>query len=101
MKYFFIGDEETAIGFRMVGVETALTRTAEDALSALQKAIEDKEIAIILIVDTVADMIREQVDQYIFTLDFPLICEIPGVNSSEQNRPSLHELATAAIGIKL
>lgn len=101
MKYFFIGDEETAIGFRMAGVETALVHTAEEALDALRKAIENKEIAIILIVDTIADMLREQVDQYIFTLDFPLICEIPGVNSNNQNRPSLHELAAAAIGIKL
>lgn len=101
MKYFFIGDEEAAIGFRMVGVETALVRTAEECLTALESAIKNKEVAIILIVDTTADLIREHVDEYVFTLDFPLICEIPGAGGRIPGRPTLHELATQAIGIKL
>lgn len=101
MKYFFIGDQESAIGFRMVGVETALVHTPEECLEALQSAINNKDIAIILIVDTAAEMIREHVDRYVFTLDFPLICEIPGVKGRTINRPTLHELATHAIGVKL
>ncbi|MGL4524953.1 MAG: V-type ATP synthase subunit F [Spirochaetia bacterium] len=101
MKYFFIGDEESAIAFRMAGVETALSTTEQEALTALNTAIADETIAIILITETAAQLIQDVVNQYIFALDFPLICEIPGASGRLPDRMTLHEMANHAIGVKI
>jgi V/A-type H+-transporting ATPase subunit F len=101
MKYFIIGDEDVLLGFQMVGVRGAAARTREEAQKAFDEALKDNDIGVILITETAANFIREKVDDYIFTHDFPLICEIPGREGRDKNRPSLRELANNAIGIKL
>jgi V/A-type H+-transporting ATPase subunit F len=101
MKYFVIGDEDVLLGFQMVGVRGAVVRNTNDALSAFNEALQDKNIGVILITESVANSIRKNVDNYIFTHDFPLICEIPGRAGRDKSRPSLKSLANDAIGIKL
>jgi V/A-type H+-transporting ATPase subunit F len=101
MKYFIIGDEDVLLGFQMVGVEGALGRTLEDSNSAFEKAVANKEVAIILITEKSAGFIREKVDNYIFSKSFPLVCEIAGREGRDPTRPPLRTLANEAIGIRL
>jgi vacuolar-type H+-ATPase subunit F/Vma7 len=46
-------------------------------------------------------MIRTTVDKYLFTVNFPLIVEIPDRNSTKAGRPGIREMVNAAIGLKL
>jgi vacuolar-type H+-ATPase subunit F/Vma7 len=101
MKYCIIGDENALLGFEMIGVEGYHVHNAKECAQAFDNALQDKEIAIILIVDNVAPWIREKIEKYIFTHDFPLICEIPGLDGRDPNRVSLRDLANQAIGVKL
>lgn len=101
MKYFIIGGEDAVLGFGMVGVEGRVAATADEARDALQEALSSKEVGIVIITEPVAEMIRPQVDRYVFSQSFPLIVEVPDRQGPLEGRPSLRELVNQAIGINL
>lgn len=101
MKYFIIGGDDAVLGFGMVGVEGRVAATADEARDALQEALSSKEVGIVIITEPVAEMIRPQVDRYVFSQSFPLIVEVPDRQGPLEGRPSLRELVNQAIGINL
>ncbi|HEX40661.1 MAG TPA: Vacuolar H+transporting two-sector ATPase F subunit, partial [Phycisphaerales bacterium] len=76
-------------------------RDAEQALRAFQGLLEDREVAIIIITERVAEMIRSTVDKYLFTVSFPLIVEIPDRHGPRPGRPTIKEMVNIAIGVRL
>ncbi len=101
MKYYVIGDEDAVLGFGMVGVRGRAVRSPAEASEAFREALADREIGIILITERIAELMREQVDRYIFSENFPLIVEIPDWEGKLGSRPPIREMVNAAIGIKL
>ncbi|MHC4144951.1 MAG: ATPase [Planctomycetes bacterium B3_Pla] len=101
MKYSIIGDEDTVLGFGMVGVSGKVATSTDEAQRAFQAILEDKETCIIIITENVADMIRPTVDRYLFTVSFPLIVEIPDRKGTKAGRPGVREMVNTAIGLKL
>lgn len=101
MKYSIIGDEDTVLGFEMVGVSGKIVHDADEAQRAFAATLGDQEVGIVIITERVADMIRATVDKYLFTMSFPLICEIPDRKGRTPGRPDIREMVNAAIGIKL
>ena len=101
MKYSIIGDEDTVLGFRMVGVSGKVAENADEAQRAFQAVLQDKETSIIIITERIADMIRPIVNKYLFTVSFPLIVEIPDRTGLKPGRPGIREMVNTAIGIKL
>jgi V/A-type H+-transporting ATPase subunit F len=99
LKYYVIGDEDTVIGFGMVGVRGQQVQDAQEAASAFDQAISNEETGIIIITEKSADMIRERVNRYLFTHEFPLIVEIPDRSGRDTTRPGLREMVNQAIGI--
>ncbi|MDC7246695.1 MAG: V-type ATP synthase subunit F [Sphaerochaetaceae bacterium] len=100
MHYFIIGDEDTVLGFSLVGIEGMIATSKEMAQESLRIALCDKENAIIIITQDVAALIREEVDRYIFSETFPLIVEIPNRASGGRSR-DLRKLVNDAIGVAL
>ena len=100
MKYFVIGDEDTVLGFSLVGTQGLVATDGEGARAALEKALEHKEYGIIIITGDVADMIRPLVDQYLFSETFPLIVEIPN-RFCQGKLKDLRTLVNEAIGVAL
>ena len=101
MKYSIIGDEDTVLGFAIVGVPGKVADDADQARRAFESIIKDKDTAIIIITERIADMIRPMVDKYLFTVSFPLIVEIPDRHGVKPGRPEIKEMVNRAIGIKL
>ena len=101
MKYSIIGDEDAVLGFGIVGVAGRIVENPDQAQDAFNAIIADKETAIIIITEPVADMIRPTVTKYLFTQSFPLIVEIPDRHGRDPKRPGIKEMANAAIGIKI
>ena len=101
MRYFIIGDEDAVLGFGLVGVAGAVARSAAQAREAFSAAMEQSDIGIIIITERIADLIRPQVDQFIFTRNFPLILEIPDRRGSLEGKAGIREMVNQAIGIKL
>lgn len=101
MKYSIIGDEDTVLGFGMVGVSGRTARDPEEAHRAFLAVLEEREVGIIIMTERVADMIRPLVDKYLFTESFPLIVEIPDRKGRRPDRPGIRDLVNMAIGIRL
>ena len=75
MEYFVIGDEDTVLGFSLVGVSGIAASSADEVKAAWDKALEDKGHGVIIITRDAADRIRETVDRYLFSESFPLCYE--------------------------
>lgn len=101
MKYSIIGDEDTVLGFGVVGVSGHVATTPDEARRAFEATLEDKETCIVIMTEAVADMIRTIVDRYLFTESSPLIVEIPDRLGPRPDRPGIREMVNAAIGIKI
>jgi len=101
LKYFVIGDQDTVLGFGLVGVDGTTVSSATEARAAFDRALEDSEIGIVVITEATASLIRPVVDRYVFTEDFPLIVEIPDRRGPDPNRPDMRSLVNQAIGINL
>jgi V/A-type H+-transporting ATPase subunit F len=101
MKYSIIGDEDTVLGFGVVGVNGKVVADPDQAQRAFKATLQDKDTGIIIITERIADMIRPMVDKFLFTASFPLVVEIPDRNGSKPDRPGIKEMVNTAIGIKL
>ena len=101
MKYYVIGDEDTVLGFGMVGVEGAVAASVAEAEDAFDNALENPEIGILVVTERAAQLIRPRVDRILFSDTFPLIVEIPDRLGRMAGRPSIREMVNTAIGIKL
>ncbi|MCH3916810.1 MAG: V-type ATP synthase subunit F [Spirochaetia bacterium] len=99
MQYFVIGDEDTVLGFSLVGVFGMQATDPTQAKAAWDKAISDTNNGIIIITQPVADMISSIVDKYLFTETFPLVVVIPGPGGEKSK--DLRSLVNDAIGISL
>lgn len=99
MTYYVIGDEDTVLGFSLVGLSGQGVHDRAEAQSAWDKALEDKENAVIIITETAAEYIRETVDRYLFSESFPLVVEIPDPGKSFSR--DLRSLVNEAIGVSL
>ena len=91
MRYFIIGDEDTVLGFGMVGVEGKIVENRESAESAFNHALKDHSIGVVIITEGAAEYIREQVNSYLFSEQFPLIVEIPDRKGRVEGRPGLRK----------
>ncbi len=101
MTYYVLGEEDTVLGFSLVGISGAVVSDRDQALQAFTYAIGKKAYGILIITEAVANLIREEVDQYLFTQDFPLIVEIPGREGRDPNGKDLRGMVQEAIGISL
>ena len=101
MKYSVIGDEDTVLGFGIVGVLGKIATNEEETRRAFHELLEDQDVSIIIITERLADKIRTLVDQYLLTQSFPLIVEIPDRQGRLPDRPGIKEMVNAAIGIKI
>ncbi len=101
MRYYVIGDEDTVLGFGMVGVDGEAVKSPKEAEQAFRDALADEGIGIVIITERCADLIRGLVDQYLFREKFPLIVEVPDRGGPAQGKPKIREMVNQAIGIKL
>ncbi|MBN1696378.1 MAG: V-type ATP synthase subunit F [Spirochaetales bacterium] len=101
MKYFVIGDEDTVLGFGMVGVRGAVVTNGREAEDAFNEALKETDVGIVIITERIAELIRPLVDRYLFTEKFPLIVEIQDRKGPVAGKPGIREMVNMAIGIKL
>ena len=101
MKFYCIADENTVRGFRLAGVAGQSVNSAAEAALALETAAGQRDCAIIILTETVAESIRPQVERMRFESPQPLIVEIPGPAGPLPGRKSLRQLAQEAVGIHI
>ena len=85
MKFFLISDNvDTVTGMRLAGIEGVVVHEAQETERVLMKAMDDKDIAVILM-----------------TRPSPIISEIPDRHADMDVTASISRYVQEAIGIKL
>jgi V/A-type H+-transporting ATPase subunit F len=101
MQFYVIADEHTVTGFKLVGLEGETVETADEAREALKKAFSSPDIGIVVITEKVASAIEEEMEQFIFGRDFPLIIEIPDRTGPMEERISIRQMVRSAVGVNV
>jgi V/A-type H+-transporting ATPase subunit F len=99
VKLFVIGDQETVLGFRFVGVEGTVSVARDDALAALKETVTRKDIGVVLVTEELATKIRDEVEAKLHGSGFPLVLEIPGPSGPRPDRLTIEDVVRRAIGI--
>ncbi|WP_456471904.1 V-type ATP synthase subunit F [Methanocaldococcus sp.] len=95
MKIGVIGDRETAIGFRLAGLEDVYeVNNKDEALDAIKKLSSNKDIAFIIITERLAEEIREDIKKI-----NKVIIEIPDKNGKIEREDPIKELIRKAVGV--
>ena len=102
MKMFLISDNtDTLTGMRLSGVEGVIVHERQELKDALQKAIRNKDIGIILLTEKFGREFPEIVDEIRLHHMTPLIIEIPDRHGTGRKKDFITSYVNEAIGLKL
>ncbi len=101
MKFCCIADEDTVRGFRLAGVAGQVVSTPAQAAAAVEQAAAQADCGIVILTESVAAGIRQQVDAIRLERERPLIVEIPGPEGPLPGRKSLRQLVQEAVGMRV
>ncbi len=76
LRFYCIGDEDTARGFRLAGVEGSAVSGPEETAAALEAAVGRADCGVIIITKAAAGLARAKVDGIKLERARPLIVEI-------------------------
>ncbi len=101
MKVKVIGHPEAVLGFSLAGVEGRVASTAVEVNQALDDALGQKDLGLILITEDASRLIQIRMDKLKLHSTTPLVVEIPSPEGVKPDTPSLSEVVMRAIGIKI
>lgn len=102
MKMFLISDNaDTKAGMRLAGVEGVVVQNKDTAAKALEKAMKDKDIGIILITEVLVELFPEVISDIKLKFTRPLIVEIPDRHGTKRPNDYIMRYVNEAIGLKL
>ncbi len=99
MTPFVLGEEEVVLGFALIGIRGATPANREEALRDLASARAQASQAMLLVTESVADLIRPEIRDA--TLGGSVIQIIPGVRPARAAAEDSQAMLLAALGIKL
>ncbi len=101
MKLYLISDNtDTATGLRLAGIEGTVVKDEKSAAQALSKAVEDEEIAVVLMNQALYSACDGVIKNFRKTHSVPLIIEIPDKNSQGSGN-SLAKYIRETVGISI
>jgi len=102
MKMFLISDNvDTKTGMRLAGVEGVVVRERDEVKTALEEALKNKDIGIVLITEKLADLIPEEITGLKLSYKTPLLVEIPDRHGPKKGVDAISEYIRDAIGLKI
>ncbi len=101
MKLLVIGNQDAVRGFALAGVRGQIVTTAGELNRALDAALADEEVGIVLVTEDVADLARRRVDMLMVRSAVPLVVKIPGPEGPRPDRPPLSEVIRRTIGVRI
>jgi V/A-type H+/Na+-transporting ATPase subunit F len=101
MKIIVIGDAEAVSGFSLAGVGGQIATTAEEVNRALDTALAQPDIGIILVTQGLSRLIEARMDYLKLRSTVPLVVEIPGPEGVSPDQPTLGDIVLRAIGIRI
>ncbi len=102
MKFFLLSDNvDTQVGMRLVGIDSVVVHEKKEFLTALEKALNDESIAVILVTTKLVELAPIIISELKLTLQRKLIVEIPDRHGNAKIGEAIDRYVSEAIGIKL
>lgn len=102
MKFFLISDNvDSQVGMRLMGIEGVVVHEKKPFLNALETALEDPTISIILVTTKAVDFAPKVISELKLTYPRKLIVEIPDRHGGENIGEAIDKYVSEAIGVKL
>lgn len=102
MRLYLISDNvDTQVGLRLAGIDGVVVHKRHHVLRALENAVQDDEIGIILITEKLSALCEDEILRLKQTCEKPLIVEIPDRHGSGRGGDSITRYVRDAIGIKI
>ena len=102
MKMYLISDNiDTQTGMRLAGVDGVVVHEREELRTALETALADKEIGILLLTEKFGREFPEIIDNVKLERRLPLIVEIPDRHGTGRKPDFITSYVNEAIGLKL
>lgn len=102
MQFYVISDNvDTQMGMRLAGIEGVVVHEADEVKNALNVAINNKDIAIILMTEKLIKLCEDTVYDLKLNQKRPLIVEIPDRHATSQITTTISKYVQEAIGIKI
>jgi V/A-type H+-transporting ATPase subunit F len=102
MKFWLISDNiDTQVGMRIAGVDGVVVHERREMHDALSSAMENPEIAVILITSRLVSLDEPFVFDLKLNRRSPLIVEIPDRHASVNVTDNIANYIQSAIGLKL
>ncbi len=101
MRIYVISDNtDTQMGLRLSGISGVVVHEREELVSALEKAMKDPEIGIILVTEKLVNLAKDYIYGIKSGNSLPLIIEIPDRHSGGNKRGSITAYINEALGVK-
>jgi len=102
MKFYLISDNiDTQIGMRMAGIEGVVAHTVEEVSEALDFAMSDKDVAVVLMTEKLVSLCHDRVYNLKLHCRRPLVVEIPDRHGNSNVINAIGSYVEDAIGVKL
>jgi len=99
---FLISDNvDTQTGMWLAGVESVVVHSEEEVNSAIDKALQDKSIAILLITEKLAGLVPDYLKNIKLKYKHPLVLEIPDRHGTKRLPDSITRHVRESIGLKI
>jgi V/A-type H+-transporting ATPase subunit F len=101
MRIYVISDNtDTQMGLRLSGISGVVVHEREELMTALEHAMRDPEIGIILITEKLVSLAKDHIYNIKSGNKLPLIIEIPDRHSDVSKRDSITAYINEALGVK-
>lgn len=102
MKMYLISDNiDSQTGMRLAGVEGVVVHEEREVREALDTALADDDIAVVLITEKLAGLIPDYIKHIKLERRLPLIVEIPDRHGTARPSDSITRYVKESIGLKL
>lgn len=102
MQFYLISDNvDTQMGMRLAGIDGVVVHEEDEVCMALDKAVANPQIAIILITDKLVKLCEKRIYDLKLSLKRPLLVEIPDRHATTDISMAISHYVQEAIGIKI
>ncbi len=96
----FLGDADSVLGFRALGVETIVPDDADDARKQFERLVK-QETSVIMITEKMMDYLQEQMEEVVH-MAVPAVVVLPGITGTlKRGEDTIRELIIRAVGVDL
>jgi len=101
MRIYALLDRDTALGFKLAGVEVYEVKNRKDIKNLFPSSLLLKDVGILLISEELAEVVREEINIHLYSGKFPIVVEIRSFRGKERKRKNIDELIKDSIGISV